>query len=348
MAQASLAPTASVSREDKRRIGLDVFRAVAAYGVAAAHYWAFRENQGGEFWAAFFVELFFPLSGFVLAPQVLRVAASIRNLPVFYFRRWFRTLPPYWIALSLAAILAGAWFSRDFWMYAFFLQDAGFVKPLVPFYPVAWSLAVEEWFYLLFPLWMWVGTRIRGRPLSAALGFCAVIQAARLWAVLTGATGDLRTLTWLRLDAIAMGFILWHLRNYRPRPLPMGWSLAVVGVSAGILAGTAQMESLSGWQKWAFIEAGMTCSFFALWTFVRWEPTRPPAWLVWTSDWGGKVSYPLYLFHLFFLPRAEKSLGNFLGYLVGLTLFCAAFHLILEAPILQRRPTYPHDPAQDS
>jgi peptidoglycan/LPS O-acetylase OafA/YrhL len=330
----------SVSITEGRRVFLDAFRTIAAYGVAIAHYWAFRENQGGEFWAAFFVELFFPLSGFVLAPQVLRVSAGIGNLPVFYFRRWFRTLPAYWIALSLAAILAGAWFSWDFWMYASFLQDVGRWKPSIPFYPVAWSLAVEEWFYLLFPLWMWACSRIRFRPITAALIFCAGIQAARLWAVAAGNADAIRTLTWLRLDAIAMGFILWNLRSYRPGRILGGVLLLIFGLGVGILATTSQLASLSVWQKWVFIQAAMACSVLILWGFICSEPLQPPAWLSWICEWGGRVSYPLYLFHLFFLPKAEKTIPNFCLYLVGLTVFCAAFHMIVEMPLLRRRPTY--------
>lgn len=331
----------SVSRTEGHRVFLDAFRALAAYGVASAHYWAFRENQDGEFWAAFFVELFFPLSGFVLAPQVLRVTKDIRNLPVFYFRRWFRTLPPYWIALSLAAILAGAWLSWDFWMYASFLQDVGRGKPSIPFFPVAWSLAVEEWFYLLFPLWMWACRRINLRPVPAALLFCAAIQGARLWAVAVGNGDAIRTLAWFRLDAIAMGFILWNLRCYRPGPIPGGLLLLIFGLGVGILATTSQLASLSGWQKWAFVQAAMTCSVLTLGALIHAEPLRPSPWLCWICTWGGRVSYPLYLFHLFFLPKAEKTLPNFCLYLVGLTVFCAAFHLIVEMPILRRRPIYP-------
>ena len=330
----------SVSTTESRRVFLDAFRAIAAYGVAAAHFWTFRESQQGEFWAAFFVELFFPLSGFVLAPQVLRVSASIRNLPVFYYRRWFRTLPPYWIALSLAAILAAAWFSCDFWMYASFLQDVGHWKPSVPFYSVAWSLAVEEWFYLLFPLWMWACTRIRFRPITAALIFCAGIQAARLWAVAAGNVDAIRTLTGLRLDAIAMGFILWNFRGYRPGRIPGLLLLLIFGLGVGMLAAISQLESLSVWQKWAFIQAAMVCSVLILWGFIRWEPLQPPAWFSWICEWAGRISYPLYLFHLFFLPKAEKTLPNFCLYLVVLTGFCAAFHIIVEIPILRRRPTY--------
>jgi peptidoglycan/LPS O-acetylase OafA/YrhL len=205
---------------------------------------------------------------------------------------------------------------------------------------VAWSLAVEEWFYLLFPLWMWACTRIRFRPIPAALIFCAGIQAARLWAVVAGNVDSIRTLTWLRLDAIAMGFILWNLRSYRPGLILGGVLILIFGLGVGILATTSQLASLSGWQKWAFIQAAMTCSVLTLGAFIRWEPPQTPAWFCWICEWGGRVSYPLYLFHLFFLSKAEKTLPNFCLYLVGLTVFCVAFHMIVEMPILRRRPTY--------
>jgi len=322
------------------RVLLDAYRFVAAYGVAVAHFWAQLGNPTGEFWAAFFVELFFPLSGFVLAPQLMRVASDSRHLPVFYFRRWMRTLPPYWIALALAGFLAAAATRRDFFLYGVFLQDGGFLAPGTAFFPVAWSLAVEEWFYLLFPAWILVGKRLGLRPLSAALLFCACIQAVRLGAVVTGHGDTLRTLTWWRLDAIAMGFLLWHVRDFHPGPrLATFLGLLVLG-AATTLACLAGRGSLTGWEKWAFIQVAMVASGAVLWLSVRGEPARCPTGLVWLCAWGGRISYPLYLFHLFFLVWAGKLAGGIWIYLGTLTMFCAAFHLLVEDPILRQRPSY--------
>lgn len=319
---------------------LDAYRAVAAYGVAAAHFWAQQGSSLGEFWAAFFVELFFPLSGFVLAPQLMRVAADRRNLPVFYLRRWFRTLPPYWIALALAALLATGVSIGDLLLYTFFLQDTGVLAPTTAFYPIAWSLAVEEWFYLLFPVWICLAQRLNLRPVKAALLFCLCIQLARLGVASAGAGETLRTLTWWRLDAIAMGFLLWQMRDFRPSPgitvfLGIAFSCSIAG-----LAYLAGMEDLGEWEKWAFIQAAMVCSGTLLWASVWGEPRSCPGWLSWIFLWGGRVSYPIYLFHLFFLPLTKGMPGGVWIYLAGLTVFCAAFHLLVEEPILRRRPSY--------
>jgi len=329
-----------VSAPGGHRVLLDVYRAVAAYGVAVAHFWAQRGSPAGEFWAAFFVELFFPLSGFVLAPQLMRVAADGRNLPVFYFRRWLRTLPPYWIALALAALPAAGATIGDFFLYVFFLQDAGFFSPTTAFYPVAWSLAVEEWFYLLFPAWIYLGRRWGLRPVPAALLFCACIQALRLGAAGAGHGEALRTLTWWRLDAIAMGFLLWHARDYRPAPRTVVFLGILFGASVAALTTLAGVEDLGGWEKWLFIQAAMIASGTWLWISFRAEPGRCPGWLSWVSLWGGRVSYPIYLFHLFFLPWTGKMVGGVWIYLGVLTVFCAAFHLLVEDPILRRRPHY--------
>jgi peptidoglycan/LPS O-acetylase OafA/YrhL len=327
------------------RVLLDAYRAVAAYGVAVAHFWAQQGSSAGEFWAAFFVELFFPLSGFVLAPQLMRVAKDAGSLPIFYLRRWLRTLPPYWIALVLAALPAAGATIGDFLLYAFFLQDAGFLAPARAFYPVAWSLAVEEWFYLLFPAWIYLGGRWGLRPVAAALLFCACIQALRLGAAGTGHGETLRTLTWWRLDAIAMGFLLWHGRGLRPAPRVSVLLGILVGLAAAALAVLAWVEILGGWEKWGFIQAAMIGSGAILWFSFRREPARCPAKLSWICIWGGKVSYPIYLFHLFFLPWTGKLAGGIWIYLGVLTGFCAAFHLLVEDPILRRRPRYRLEPA---
>jgi peptidoglycan/LPS O-acetylase OafA/YrhL len=119
----------------------------------------------------------------------------------------------------------------------------------------------------------------------------------------------------------------------------------LVGLAAAALAVLAWVEILGGWEKWGFIQAAMIGSGAILWFSFRREPARCPAKLSWICIWGGKVSYPIYLFHLFFLPWTGKLAGGIWIYLGVLTGFCAAFHLLVEDPILRRRPRYRLEPA---
>src|SRR5712691_3580462 len=102
----------------KRVASLDFLRGLAAFSVAIPHYLIL--NVAGSTLADAIavtgVEVFFVLSGFVLAPQILTVVGGgpIRSLRIFIIRRWMRTIPPYLIALTLVAVLTDELLTFDF------------------------------------------------------------------------------------------------------------------------------------------------------------------------------------------------------------------------------------------
>ena len=124
---------------------LDLLRGISGYGVAICHFYAFfYQNPSYEYFSLLFVEFFFVLSGFVLYPQLIEVLNNKKNLIIFYKRRWLRTIPLYIFCLILASFIFDELFSMDFFKYLFFVQDLfpDFVSN--NYYPVAWSLAIEE------------------------------------------------------------------------------------------------------------------------------------------------------------------------------------------------------------
>ncbi|MEO7532354.1 MAG: acyltransferase [Ferruginibacter sp.] len=145
---------------DKRIFGLDMLRAAAILIVLLVHsefiikqnfpkYYHFKYVDG--------VDLFFVLSGFLIGSILIKsfeinglTRYSILN---FWKRRWFRTLPNYFLVLilSLVFIYLTTGNSGDYSAkYLLFSQNIFNSHP--DFFPIAWSLAVEEWFYLLFPV----------------------------------------------------------------------------------------------------------------------------------------------------------------------------------------------------
>ena len=65
---------------------LDLFRGIAAYGLAICHFYYYLYNLNNfQFYSIFFVEFFFVLSGFVLTPQLQRIYNNTKDTKIFYF-----------------------------------------------------------------------------------------------------------------------------------------------------------------------------------------------------------------------------------------------------------------------
>ena len=107
------------NHEQKRIASLDLLRGLAAFGVAIPHYviLADIERTSAEVISVLSVEVFFVLSGFVLAPQIIRCADSLSfaDLRIFLIRRWMRTILPYLVPLIALSVLYGELFGADFW-----------------------------------------------------------------------------------------------------------------------------------------------------------------------------------------------------------------------------------------
>lgn len=103
------------------------------------------------------VSIFFVLSGFLIGDILLKIInkTDFRKADLFNFwiRRWFRTIPNYLFVLSVLLVcryIAKHEFGDFNFKYLIFSQN--FLSPHPKFFPEVWSLAIEEWFYLLFPI----------------------------------------------------------------------------------------------------------------------------------------------------------------------------------------------------
>ncbi|MDX1471442.1 MAG: acyltransferase family protein, partial [Flavobacteriaceae bacterium] len=121
----------------------------------------FPDEESGFFFLIRFlgtlgVDLFFVLSGFLIGGLILRQIesgkTSFRHFLYFWIRRWFKTLPNYFLILFLNIVLLYYLYTPDIdgiGKYFLFLQN--FSSEMPDFFTESWSLSIEEFSYLLGP-----------------------------------------------------------------------------------------------------------------------------------------------------------------------------------------------------
>lgn len=158
---------------------LDWLRALAA-GLVLVGHCANPLARGG----AIGVSVFFVLSGYLIATILLREGMfTIENIAKFIVRRIARIYPLYVVQIGLV-LLVIALLQRDKFAAAVdvapgLLTFVGGVSGWFGYgFGVLWTLAIEFWFYVTFPLLLWAAT-LSGRPVLWIVGGIAVSLIAK-------------------------------------------------------------------------------------------------------------------------------------------------------------------------
>jgi len=246
--------TRALGSPHSRIFGLDLLRAVAilitVYGHAAMLVPpAYRSWHNLPASAIDGVNIFFVLSGYLIGGILLRALLDERkpfSISHFWLRRWLRTLPAYLVVLGSVVAVAAAQhrLPAEVWRYFCFSQNLSTPHPA--FFPEGWSLAVEEWFYLLFPLTvLLLVALLRNRRLALAgtIGLFLVLPLVFKYAQyqqgkgLDAALWDAyyRRVVAARLDAIALGVLACYVQHYHAG-LWRGLRRPGLWLAAGLLA----------------------------------------------------------------------------------------------------------------
>jgi peptidoglycan/LPS O-acetylase OafA/YrhL len=251
------------STSPPRAPGLDLLRAVAIGVVMLYHLSSHDINVAGpgqHGWMG--VDLFFVLSGYLIAWPVWRNLAAGRtpDWAGFVVGRALRILPAYLAVLALYIVLP-AWREAEamppVWQFITFTMNVLPDHLTQRAYSHAWSLCVEEHFYLLFPLVAGLLGR-RGRMpgvVATVAGAILLFGAGMLlrdwqWRhaigphlapggdaarAIDGYVGTIYSPTWTRLDGLLAGVVLAAMRAFRPawwaRVLSHGWLLLGTGLA---------------------------------------------------------------------------------------------------------------------
>jgi len=216
----------------ERQPGLDLLRALAIVVVVIYHaaLFGFKLPGRADRFGWIGVDLFFVLSGYLIGGQLL--APLARGQPIklrrFFARRALRIIPAYFVILAVYAFLP-SW--REYpemspvWKFVVSVQNIGLHGGTA--FSHAWSLAVEDQFYLLLPLILILVSRWpRVRfiiPCVIVLGgimlrtFLARQNLAETGVSFRGFQSWIYYPTWTRLDPLVFGVALAAIEKFRPR-----------------------------------------------------------------------------------------------------------------------------------
>ncbi len=308
--------------------GLDTLRATAIALVYAYHYALFVSREPTFGWLSELgwvgVDLFFVLSGYLIANQLLgglRRGETL-SLPRFYGRRLLRTLPNFYVVLAAFWLLSPALGGREpppLWRFLSFTQNIN-LQPGTAF-SHAWSLCIEEQFYLLLPAALLLGNRLGRHRRTLAWGLIALLTLAacgwrdHLWHRYGLEAGDavqgyypnVYYASLSRLDEFLPGVAVALLKHGHPRAwaalMAMPRRLLALGLAACALMGALLLQGyyIDGY---GYGHAMTTVGYSALaWAFALLLtaslcPGGPPArWRVPGANPLARWSYALYLTH---------------------------------------------------
>jgi peptidoglycan/LPS O-acetylase OafA/YrhL len=294
---------------------LDGVRACAVMLVFVSHAWLHGKVPG-----EFGVTVFFFLSGYLIT-TLLRLEheqSGAISFRAFYLRRVLRIFPPFYLALAVATVLwmvgglpggprfdLGGVAQQALFLTNYHVIQDGWFNGHAPGTWIFWSLAVEEHFYLAFPvvyLLLLRFVRGRGRQALILAGLCAAVLAWRLVLVLAFDAGKDRTYvaTDTRIDSILFGCILGVFANPvldRTRFDQVTWTYALVPLALlGLLASFVIRDP---WfqETVAYTLQGLCLFplFIAVVRFPNWGPFQ--LLNVGPIVFIGVVSYTIYLVH---------------------------------------------------
>ena len=336
------------------RSDIDGLRAIAVIAVLLFHA-DFAFAKGGFIG----VDIFFVISGFLITSILTREhSAGMAGLRQFYERRarriipaisamvfavmigGFLLFPPNQFEQTAKAILATLMFGANF----FFWQTSSYFGPESALNPLThmWSLGVEEQFYVIFPICLWVVLRFIERWRLAIILFIAMLSfglsywltsnhppsafymlPARAWELLIG-------------SSLALGISNWPLRSLHRQLLGIA-GIALIAIGFAVIDGRTAYPGLH-----ALLPVVGTTALLAAGAAPSSVATRAFSSPILVAI--GLRSYSIYLWHWPVLVWTKTYRGEFYlgaGHVIGAAiiglLLAELSYRLIERPFRDRR-----------
>lgn len=321
------------------------------------------------------VPIFFALSGYLITRLLLGSLEKEGYFRVFYLRRALRVLPLYYLTLLAVFVTGWAMNTHFLWRHALlftylfnFWPHDGYYN-LNPILHVGhfWSLAVEEQFYLVWPVVVW---RVRDRRKLLLLCFAAIAASflGRLtWPALHIASAEfVYQNTLYRCDAIMLGcaLCLYESKAGNLRRLAKPCTAALALCSAVIVARALAVGQAMPFDAFGVMAVMPMLSVMGASVVVL--TLTPGTWLERASTWRwavhlGKRSYALYVFHQLIVPvfltrtiphltaLLSRGFGRITGMTLALLVTCLAAEIsyrCVEVPAMRLKKHLCYGPAR--
>jgi peptidoglycan/LPS O-acetylase OafA/YrhL len=332
---------------------LDGVRGISILLVLILHLRLYEMTGVGAPGGSVGVDIFFVLSGFLITSLLVQEfdRTGTISLKRFYLRRAFRLGPALVVLIAIVCSIAiftnlkqesftGAWLALSYvsnWLYAFRLYS--WENP----FGVTWSLAIEEQFYLLWPLLLVIALKLRIKRswlLGGAVAAVAFVAAYRFELASHGAhLARMYFATDTRADALLIGCIVglslsWGFTPRSPRLVLILKIMAAFGI---VLLGYFALFTSTGSAMLYF--GGFTLAAMSVGAILTVLMLYPPSLALTILRcsplvWIGRVSYGLYLWHgavieFIFPKRGIPSISQLLsGVALSLLLPALSFYLI--------------------
>ncbi|HUE61569.1 MAG TPA: acyltransferase [Chthoniobacterales bacterium] len=355
-------------QDRERQPGLDLLRALAIIVVVFYHAALFGFKLPGRVdrfgWIG--VDLFFVLSGYLIGGQLLAPLARDQriNLGRFFARRALRIMPAYFAVLAIYFLLP-SWreypeMSQPLWKFLLSIQNVALHGGTA--FSHAWSLAVEDQFYLCLPFILLFVNR---RPRSAIIIPCVIVfggillrtflawqnPAADFGVSFRGFQAWIYYPTWTRLDPLVFGVALAAIEKFRPRwwqrlinCAPWLWLPGVALIAFGLYLGEGDYLSVAAaiWQ-FPLIALGMAALLIcALSPRLPFRRVAIPG-----AAFVASIAYSAYLIQKLVIHFVEQfyssrnitltSLPALVGVEICVYAAATALFLAIERPFLQLR-----------